>query len=160
VAFHRHTSCGRDTVEALGFSKEAAEAVGSSHEHWNGSGYPEGLAAHDIPLAARILCLADWAESLVAEETSSLAARRHLMPELQLIAETVLDSRLLAQFEETCRSDNFWLGLYSNDLSASSLRPSKRERSFEPQKRCESHRGVLSVIDAKPLHQGEVHSRC
>lgn len=142
MAFHQHTAAGRDTVEALGFSKEAAEAVGNSHEHWNGSGYPEGLAAHDIPLAARILCLADWAESIVADEASSLAARRQLMPELQLIAETVLDPHLLAQFEELCRSDDFWLGLYSNDLSRFLLaaKPHENGRS--------NRRSVAKVIEA------------
>ena len=34
------------------------------HEHFDGSGYPDGLAGNDIPLAARIVALADAYDTL------------------------------------------------------------------------------------------------
>jgi len=34
------------------------------HEHWDGSGYPDGLAGEDIPLSARIMALADVYDAL------------------------------------------------------------------------------------------------
>src|SRR5207248_7117055 len=34
------------------------------HEHYDGSGYPEGLAGEDIPLQARILAVADAYDAL------------------------------------------------------------------------------------------------
>ena len=34
------------------------------HEKWDGSGYPDGLAGEDIPLAARILAVADVYDAL------------------------------------------------------------------------------------------------
>jgi putative two-component system response regulator len=36
----------------------------SHHEKWNGSGYPHGLKGQDIPLAARIMALADVYDAL------------------------------------------------------------------------------------------------
>ena len=34
------------------------------HEHWNGAGYPEGLAGEDIPLPARLMAVADVFDAL------------------------------------------------------------------------------------------------
>jgi putative two-component system response regulator len=39
------------------------------HERWNGSGYPHGLRGTDIPLAARIVGLADFFDALTHERT-------------------------------------------------------------------------------------------
>lgn len=37
----------------------ARQIIGSHHEKWNGSGYPRGLRGKEIPVAARIVALAD-----------------------------------------------------------------------------------------------------
>ena len=37
------------------------------HEKWDGSGYPDGLKEHDIPLEARIMAFADVFDALVSE---------------------------------------------------------------------------------------------
>jgi HD-GYP domain-containing protein (c-di-GMP phosphodiesterase class II) len=37
------------------------------HEHYDGSGYPEGLKGEQIPLLARILTLADSVEAMLSE---------------------------------------------------------------------------------------------
>jgi len=42
----------------------AAEIAASHHERWDGSGYPEGLAGPEIPLAARIVAVADVFDAL------------------------------------------------------------------------------------------------
>lgn len=44
---------------------QTAEVIARSHhEHWDGNGYPDGLAGTDIPLAARITAVADAFDSL------------------------------------------------------------------------------------------------
>jgi len=45
----------------------AAEVALYHHEHWDGSGYPEGLAGERIPESARIVALADVFDALVME---------------------------------------------------------------------------------------------
>lgn len=42
----------------------AAAMAGGHHEHWDGSGYPKGLAGEAIPLAARIMAVADVYDAL------------------------------------------------------------------------------------------------
>ncbi len=55
-----HTTLGAKLAEPLRpWLGDWVDAVGHHHEHWNGAGYPEGLAAKSIPLAARIVSVAD-----------------------------------------------------------------------------------------------------
>lgn len=44
----------------------AIEIAGGHHEHWDGSGYPRGLQEEQIPLAARIMSVADAYDALVS----------------------------------------------------------------------------------------------
>lgn len=53
-----HTSRGFDMLRAPA-GEEVASAVRSHHEHWDGSGFPDGLSADAIPMAARIIAVAD-----------------------------------------------------------------------------------------------------
>jgi len=70
----QHTVFGRDAIAcvaaALGgdtrFLRYAQEIAGSHQEKWNGSGYPEGLAGTAIPLAARLMAVADVYDALIS----------------------------------------------------------------------------------------------
>lgn len=48
------------------FYAMAREIAGSHHENWNGSGYPKGLAEEAIPLAGRIVKVADVFDALTS----------------------------------------------------------------------------------------------
>ena len=45
----------------------AEEIAASHHEKWDGSGYPDGLAGEAIPMAARIVAVADVFDALTHE---------------------------------------------------------------------------------------------
>ncbi len=45
--------------------RTAMEIAGGHHENWDGSGYPRGLAGQAIPLAARLMSLADTYDALI-----------------------------------------------------------------------------------------------
>jgi diguanylate cyclase (GGDEF)-like protein len=55
----QHTLAGERIVGRVPGLDVVADAVRASHERWDGLGYPDGLAGHDIPLPARIVAVAD-----------------------------------------------------------------------------------------------------
>jgi putative nucleotidyltransferase with HDIG domain len=55
-----HTIEGQRMLERVGgFMRDVGEIVRSSHERWDGAGYPDGLRAEAIPLEARIVSACD-----------------------------------------------------------------------------------------------------
>ncbi len=69
-----HARLGADTLEAVrrkypgnALLDMGITIAGSHHEKWNGSGYPQGLAGEAIPLAGRIMAVADVYETLRAK---------------------------------------------------------------------------------------------
>jgi len=55
----RHSVIGEREASRVGADRAAQLLVRWHHEWWNGRGYPDAMRADDIPLAARILRLAD-----------------------------------------------------------------------------------------------------
>jgi len=57
---HRHTIEGEKMLNRVGgVLAEVGRIVRSSHEHYDGSGYPDGLAGDEIPIEARIVTCCD-----------------------------------------------------------------------------------------------------
>jgi putative two-component system response regulator len=61
-----HTVIGDQMLRHLDLD-EIRPVVRHHHENWDGGGYPEGLAGHDIPLLARIVAVADSIEAMTAQ---------------------------------------------------------------------------------------------
>jgi putative two-component system response regulator len=69
-----HTTIGRDTIESaerrLGhvvpFLVCAKQIAYSHQEKWDGSGYPQGLRGDNIPIAARLMAVADVYDALIS----------------------------------------------------------------------------------------------
>ncbi len=72
-----HPSVAADILANVHFPYPVLPAVRHHHERWDGSGYPDGLRGEEIPLAARILSVADSFEAL----TSDRAWRGRKSPE-------------------------------------------------------------------------------
>ena len=65
VQIATHPQRGADVVAPLSqFYPDLGEGVLSHHERWDGTGYPRGLRGPDIPLAARIVALADTFDAI------------------------------------------------------------------------------------------------
>jgi diguanylate cyclase (GGDEF)-like protein len=62
----RHPEFGHSLLDGLGI-EPVEDWVLHHHEHWDGSGYPHGLAGEDIPLGARIILVADAFEAITAD---------------------------------------------------------------------------------------------
>ena len=69
-----HTTIGESVLSAANLQYQnkktiigtAIKIAGGHHEHWDGSGYPRGLAGEAIPIAARIMAIADVYDALVS----------------------------------------------------------------------------------------------
>jgi diguanylate cyclase (GGDEF)-like protein len=55
----QHTIIGERILSAAPALLPVAQLVRASHEHWDGSGYPDGLAGEAIPLGARVVAVCD-----------------------------------------------------------------------------------------------------
>ena len=68
--------CIREIESQLGrsnFLQMAREIAFCHHERWDGSGYPKGLAGEEIPLAARIVAVADVYDALATKRVYKAA---------------------------------------------------------------------------------------
>jgi HD-GYP domain-containing protein (c-di-GMP phosphodiesterase class II) len=63
----KHSRESARMIRKMGYeSKNLLEIVESSHENFNGSGYPTGLSGEEIPIGARIVAVADTYSALTA----------------------------------------------------------------------------------------------
>jgi CHASE2 domain-containing sensor protein len=65
----RHTTVGGAILSGSSapIMRMAEEIALTHHEHWDGSGYPNGLAGEEIPLAGRICAVCDVFDALLSE---------------------------------------------------------------------------------------------
>ena len=63
----RHPRIGYEILREVPFLAEAARIVRAHHERYDGSGYPDGLAGEEIPLAARLFAVADALDAITTE---------------------------------------------------------------------------------------------
>lgn len=68
-----HTLIGANIAEKLDIpdAHKVAEIIRHHHEHFDGSGYPYGLKADNIPLPSRIICIIDAFDTLMAHHKPS-----------------------------------------------------------------------------------------
>lgn len=94
-----HPVLGARILESIAFLRTVVPIVRHANERWDGSGYPDGLAGSDIPVAARILAVAISYEAMLADRPY----RRALPPEaavaeLRALAGTWYDERVVDEF--------------------------------------------------------------
>lgn len=98
----KHVEIGYDLLASMDSSLDGLlDGIKYHHERYDGKGYPDGLAGEDIPLIARILCLADCYDAM----TSNRVYRRRLTDEevreeIVKCSGTQFDPKLAAIFVE------------------------------------------------------------
>jgi diguanylate cyclase (GGDEF)-like protein len=92
-----HPVIGESIVAGVGALRDVAAAVRHHHERYDGTGYPDRLAAGAIPIEARIVAAADAYAAMTAERPYSAARTpREAMAELQRCSGSQLDPRVVA----------------------------------------------------------------
>lgn len=100
----KHPLKGKTILEPIRQLAPALPAVAYHHERYNGKGYPEGLKGEQIPMAARIIAVADTFDAI----TSSRSYHKPKSPQeamlvLEQVAGTQLDPRLVKIFKTVYR---------------------------------------------------------
>jgi diguanylate cyclase (GGDEF)-like protein len=62
-----HSEIGERIVVAAPALEEIGPMVRGAHERWDGQGYPDGLAAHEIPLGARVVAVCDAYHAMITQ---------------------------------------------------------------------------------------------
>jgi len=73
----QHPARGAELVRTNNSMREMVPLIRHHHERFDGHGYPDGLQGHEIPLEARILCLADSVQAMESDRPYRQALRRH-----------------------------------------------------------------------------------
>jgi len=81
------------------FRDELVSGVRHHHEHFDGGGYPDGLAGMDIPEVARLLCVVDCYDAMSSERPyRSALSYRQCLAELRRLAGSQFDPDMVAAF--------------------------------------------------------------
>jgi diguanylate cyclase (GGDEF)-like protein len=95
----KHTLIGERIIGASASLAPVARLVRSSHERWDGDGYPDGLAGEEIPLGARIILVCDAFDAMRRERPYATARDRHdALAEIRRGAGTQFDPGLVELF--------------------------------------------------------------
>ncbi len=70
-----HSTMGAEVIHGVPYLRSAAAVVAATHERWAGDGHPAGLVGDAIPLAARIIVVADAFDALRGPAGGGLDAR-------------------------------------------------------------------------------------
>jgi len=133
---------GAEIARMLGFSEATAEAIRALDEHWDGRGQPRGLQGTEIPLAARVLCLAQTVEIFHAAggvgAAYRVAAKR---------AGHWFDPALVDALRALRADKGFWASLAEPDLSG--VEPPDRVLVADENRLDRIAEAFAGVIDAK-----------
>ncbi len=92
-----HTTVGQEMLDKIGGKmSDIGEIVRASHERWDGQGYPDGAAGDDVPLAARIVSVADAFSALTTTRPYRRAhTAEYAVKELRSCAGTQFDPEIV-----------------------------------------------------------------
>jgi diguanylate cyclase (GGDEF)-like protein/putative nucleotidyltransferase with HDIG domain len=97
---HQHTVIGQRIVSVAPALVRAGALIRSSHERFDGSGYPDRLAGEQIPIGARVIAVCDAYEAIVSDRPYRAArSPEEALAELRRCAGEQFDPAVVAAFE-------------------------------------------------------------
>jgi putative nucleotidyltransferase with HDIG domain len=122
-----HPLIGANILKPVAFPWAITPIVRHHHEFWDGKGYPAGLKGEEIPLLARILCVADSYEAMTADRPYRAGrSAADAIEELHRCAGSQFDPRVVAVMtaviEDLEREGSGVLSDMAEDVSAEEAR--------------------------------------
>ncbi len=97
----QHPLLGSEIVNELEFPIEVRPMIRNHHEHFDGTGYPDALRGDEIPMAARILCIADAFDALTSNRSYRPAFTvQQALHVMQSEAGRVFDPNMFSVFKQ------------------------------------------------------------
>lgn len=95
----RHPELGSSIIEPIAELKALIPNILHHHERYDGNGYPNGLQGNNIPLFARIICVADSYDAMTTDRPyRKRKSTKIAMRELKENSGTQFDSQLVSVF--------------------------------------------------------------
>jgi putative two-component system response regulator len=128
----RHPQIGADIIGPVEGLHHVAPLIRHHHEKWDGTGYPKGLKAEEIPLGSRIISVADAFEAMVADRIyrPSLGLSKAL-EEIKGGRGSHFDPRVVDTFLDLIANDTVHLPLPTKDQGQKAL-PARPEELAQP----------------------------
>ncbi len=102
---HQHTILGERIVAAAPSLASVGRLIRSSHERWDGKGYPDRLVGEDVPLASRIILVCDAYDAMTSERPySAIRSPEAALAELRACAGSQFDPKLVEILERVVRA--------------------------------------------------------
>ncbi len=106
IVMKQHTEKGFRIATSSSDLSSIAELILKHHEHWDGGGYPLGLAGDDIPIECRILAIVDAFDAMTHDRPYAAAkSRQEALDEISSAAGTQFDPHLVDIFLSIINSD-------------------------------------------------------
>lgn len=94
-----HVCLAEEMLSHLEWMQHSMKMIRHHHERYDGQGYPEGLARDEIPLGARIICVAEAFDQMVSESGwREPLTEEEAMEELMANAGTQFDPTVVEAF--------------------------------------------------------------
>ncbi|MDH3496165.1 MAG: response regulator [Gemmatimonadota bacterium] len=112
----RHVTIGAQILEPLSHLGPIVEFVRTHHEHWDGSGYPDGQSGEAIPLGGRIIGAAEIYDAL----TTTRPYQEKMDPDaavdrMRMLSGSVLDPQVMEAFAATVARRQMLVFLHDED---------------------------------------------
>ena len=123
-----HVDKGVELLRSLGsFPNDVIAAVRHHHERYDGSGYPDGIVAKDIPLGARIIKICDAVDAMLSDRPYRKAlSLPDVREQLLLFAEREFDPVLVSVFFKAGLLEDHASTVRGDDVEFESLSPVPR----------------------------------
>ena len=94
-----HVQFGHSLLEGLGIEPVDVWVL-HHHEHWDGSGYPDGLAGEEIPFGSRVILVADAFDAMTTDRTyRNASSATEALAEVRRRAGTQFDPEIVTALE-------------------------------------------------------------
>jgi putative nucleotidyltransferase with HDIG domain len=147
--FIKRAERGESMALRMGFSTATASAIRHIDEHWDGTGYPDRLISHEIPLFSRII--------LLAQTLDAFQTQRGLPAALRMARERSefwFDPNLVRIVRSWRADSQWWEAMNSAEATAMALsvEPQQHTRYVDDKGLDDVARAFAEIIDSKSAY--------